>query len=80
MSEWVKVEERLPENRQEVIAYAPRFFPPVFAVQYFNTGRVSDDGRLLGLDPEFQWCDGAFDTPAVGEEITHWMPMPEPPA
>lgn len=52
---WIKVEDRLPEEHQTVIAYMKNIRNPDIKIQVI------------------QWWTG--DT----EEISHWMPLPEPP-
>ena len=63
--EWISVEDRLPEPMQEVLVFD------------------GDDLVFVRLwswdDGESHWYDsyGAIDS--CGSNITHWMPLPEPP-
>lgn len=73
MSEWISVEDRLPEL-------------PGKNVVYETVSLLVTDGRFVGIC-DYQWGNGAGtpwsawsnygDIPA--EFISHWMPKPEPP-
>ena len=60
---WISVLVRLPENGQKIIAAFRD-----------SGGQVADQAR---------YCDGAFDFASWvnvrAENVTHWMPLPEPP-
>ncbi len=58
MSEWIPVNECLPEKRQRVLVYSPHM-------------AESDIGPI-----SIQW---GFICPRRNSDITHWMPLPEPP-
>ena len=66
MSEWIMVEDRIPDDGQNVIAFVDSAF--VVAAQYRNScfyDVLKDaDGSL-------------FET--VSRDVTHWQPLPEPP-
>ena len=65
-SEWISVDERLPENGQEVLAYRGDFRGDMMnTYTYIGTGKWEDDYGYRGS--------------AKHEGITHWIPMPEPP-
>ena len=74
MAEWISVEERLPEIGQIVIIYA------VGTTVGFNKGigRVEMSQFYRGLNNNARWngLPGYF---LKDHEITHWMPLPEPP-
>lgn len=63
MSEWVSVRDRLPEIGVEVLVYDCGFM----GVWSLNK---TDQGVF--------WEDGHGDQYSV-DEVTHWMPLPEPP-
>lgn len=65
--DWVSVEERLPEGQQEVLVYLPKY-GSTMAV-YFLTD--ADPTRQTWFNPF--WSTKRFD------EVTHWMPLPQPP-
>jgi hypothetical protein len=64
--EWINSEDRLPEEYCQCLIYCPQSFPKnsrVLAANYY------DDNKKF-------YCD-AFEQ--VHEDVTHWMPLPEPP-
>lgn len=67
MSEWISVKDRLPQNGIGNVA--------IYASMY---------GKLIGLftiDPNTK--EPYVATPigrlTIGETVTHWLPLPEPP-
>jgi|ADGO01.1.fsa_nt_gi Protein of unknown function (DUF551). len=72
MGEWINIEERLPDNGQEVIIYAP---DGGVMGAFFRTWTHVRTGQLMqafqDYDNEiFNWWTW---------EVTHWQPLPEPP-
>lgn len=63
MSQWISVNERLPEEDVRVWSYAPGLQPYEMCVCY----------RLNG-----EWRYGANLLPN-GASVTHWQSLPEPP-
>ena len=63
VQEWIPVTERLPEKGQEVL---------VFDTRENWTG-------FAWLRPDETWTALGFDFPFDLGEVTHWMPLPEPP-
>ena len=61
--QWISVDDRLPENDSDVLAY----------LQIGEEGRIYPANYAKGV-----WFDCIFNTP-VTESTTHWMPMPVPP-
>lgn len=61
---WIGVKDRLPEDGQLVVIYDPENQPTVWPSKYDKKNGV------------FLSCEGWFEQ----EEITHWMPLPLPPA
>lgn len=63
---WISVEERLPERVEAVLVYAdgPRHNEGVYLSRY------------CGVE-EGWWVYGF---PTVAPHVTHWMPLPDPPA
>ncbi len=74
MNEWISVEERLPEDLTEVIAFVPKYKKWHFA--YLEDGRWFDDDNDNQLGYSQKDVDGFIDR---AEGVTHWMPLPEPP-
>lgn len=94
--QWISVEERLPENGQQVLIYdgnatqwkasvhSARFVKgrthDEIMVEYRDTGRLwhtfgDEEGNnkkpyAWRGDAHMQW---------FGQQVTHWMPPPEPP-
>ena len=60
--EWISVEDKLPEEYQQVLAY---YYGDVYVLAYY-------DGGFKDFDEQ-----GYPDEPF--EDISHWMPLPEPP-
>ncbi len=65
VSGWIRVEDRMPEDRDDVIAYGKYYETdrPEVASAWFKGGlfiRNEDGDHLI--------------------DVTHWQPMPEPPA
>ena len=65
MSEWISVKERLPRQNTGVLTFAPKMAMPI-VVDWYNGYYGEDDG---------EWYEGW----QTGRNITHWMPLPEPP-
>lgn len=66
--QWISVEDRLPELRKAVLAYAP-LHKNIWAVTLHEDGNWYYWSLLTRLyDPVWE-----------GGPITHWMPLPEPP-
>ena len=60
---WISVDDRLPEDESNVLAYA----------------RNGEEGRIYPANyAKGVWFDCIFDIP-VTNATTHWMPLPEPP-
>ena len=71
MSEWISVEDRLPPLGQRVFVAATRPAAP-FAVGYM-------DGSDWGIWWEYDLTEEEID-PREDGLVTHWMPLPTPPA
>ena len=63
VQEWVSVEDRLPEDDSDVIAYL----------------RTGEEERIFPANyAKGVWFDCIFNK-RVTETTTHWMPLPNPP-
>ena len=60
---WISVRERLPQDGQKVIATFRN-----------DGGRVVDQARYA--NGEFDFASWAY---VWGDNVTHWMPLPQPP-
>ena len=63
VQDWIPVDERLPEKGEEVL---------VFDTRENWTG-------FAWLNPDETWTALGFDFPLGLGEVTHWMPLPQPP-
>ena len=63
VQEWISVDDRLPEKGEEVL---------VFDTRENWTG-------FAWLRPDETWTALGFDFPFDLGEVTHWMPLPQPP-
>ena len=63
VQKWIPVTERLPEKGEEVL---------VFDTRENWTG-------FAWLRPDETWTALGFDFPFDLGEVTHWMPLPQPP-
>lgn len=79
MSGWISVQKELPEARQEVLVFCKWDDSPLIAFHdnaYWT--EKCDNIEIIGdavATTEIHKV-GAKD---IGCEITHWMPLPEPP-
>ena len=65
MSEWISVEDRLPDNHQRVIGIG------------FDYGDIKNNRHYVVCEYfDGIWMGGEYEE---FEYITHWMPLPEPP-
>ena len=63
VQEWVSVDDRLPEDDSDVLAYS----------------RIGEESRIYpACYTNGVWFDCVFNVPAT-DMTTHWMPMPNPP-
>ena len=61
---WISIEERLPEDGRDILAYyADGIETRIIACNYYK-----------GV-----WFDCLFNTLMICKNISHWMPLPEPP-
>lgn len=66
---WIPVTERLPEYHKEVLTRS----------KMGTSGHHYSMAKLWMIDDELGWVfDDGFEPQDIAE-ITHWMPLPEPP-
>ena len=63
VQEWISVTERLPEKGEEVLVFDTR----------------ENWAGFAWLRPDETWTALGFDFPFDLGEVTHWMPLPQPP-
>lgn len=70
---WTPCSERLPEDGAPVLVYTPRAITPqtVHVATFSRDKRPGKNGH--------GWI-GYRDTYWIGDSVTHWMPLPSPPA
>ena len=75
VQEWVSVDDKLPENGQEVfVAYVFPFQNSLISKHFYSASIYHiDDGNGLVNRPHFE--NEGFH----GMRVTHWMPIPQPP-
>lgn len=64
-NEWVRVEERLPNDKQIVLFHQKDEF--IYCAEYFEGNKILSSAWFIDND---SW---------EAEEVTHWMPLPAPP-
>lgn len=70
MSEWIRCDERLPPDCESVLIYT-KHMPPISAcLTYSKNG----DAILYHIN---DWDES--DQLLYLDEVSHWMPLPEPP-
>lgn len=60
---WIPVSEHLPDDDTIVLVHVPGASEPVWI------------GFYVSEYDDWVWAEGA----TIVEEVTHWMPLPEPP-
>jgi hypothetical protein len=64
---WISVKERLPEEDQQVLVYSEDY---PMEVMWFRNNKFNEYYEDLDIKKDYN-----FEI----EEVTHWMPIPEPP-
>ena len=79
MNEWINVKDKMPEDRAEVLVFCKWDTSPLIA---FHDGidwtEKCDNLEIIG-DACASTLIHAVGDKDTGCEITHWMPLPEPP-
>lgn len=68
MSEWISVKDRLPEVGEQVIVYRQK-------KDHKSKKEICFDSIAILCHDNLVWWNSHF----LGYEVTHWMPLPEPP-
>ena len=83
VQEWISVKDRLPEEDDSIHFYCDGRMRRTTVLAYTEYGRIIPKNRLIVkptgneyLDTQvtdgWEWARGT-------EEVTHWMPLPQPP-
>jgi len=64
--EWISVKDRLPKEYTYCLIYCPQSFPK--NIRVLSASFYEDDKTFH--------CDANEE---IHEDVTHWMPLPEPP-
>ncbi len=67
MSEWISVDERLPEELGKYICYFSDGSIETYDFEGLDDGRYGITDVGVGFEATKDW------------HVTHWMPLPEPP-
>ena len=69
MSEWISVEDRLPERDEKVLCYYG-----------FEKNGEKHNMRFIGCLDYYAYDENPhFQHASTGLFVTHWMPLPKPP-
>lgn len=84
MSEWISVKDRMPATPHEMGQFDPDGEHVVWEGLVSNSLEISDGYNLARghyrADGEWVVYDAEHDFQLVDPaEVTHWMPLPEPP-
>lgn len=63
LNEWISVEERLPEGHMQVLMWSARW-------------KIAEAGSYYN---KHFWVYTEIGDGYIADNITHWMPLPEPP-
>ena len=75
MSEWISVKDELPDEETPVLAFAPnRYDAPVVAARFWEYASYED-----AYNSFLYWDAYHNDGQDIDSEVTHWIPLPEPP-
>lgn len=69
--EWIRVEVGLPDTKEPVFVYIKSDYVDYMLVAYYDNGWM-ESVVSEGYDNSIDYIDYSGD-------ITHWMPLPEPP-
>lgn len=72
MSEWINVEDRLPDHNEIVLV-----FDEIGSVISMAKFRQFDEP--INFDDQDCWYVMNIDNLEIDYQVTHWMPLPKPP-
>lgn len=71
MSEWISVDEELPQLSSPASGM-------IYVLVWCDNKKEAYKGVRLGSEHDFFW--GCYPGSAIDADVTHWMPLPEPPS
>ena len=79
MNNWISVKDRLPEEGKRVIGWGQRWID-VGEVMYGTADDYDPDHIIPDDQPnEVRWRWHRDGTLVHDQNVTHWMPLPDPP-
>ena len=78
MMEWISIEERLPDNSEPVLINVFEFNQSSVQLGYLYKGNwFASEGDYI--EAEGGWDGAVINSTLENENVTHWMPLPDPP-
>lgn len=93
-SNWISVKDRLPEHQSNVLTYDGNIKRLCFYVKKHSEEFYCDDDKCDHFDyhelkdrlywkegwyEDLEQFEGNYDSYWIVRDVTHWMPLPEPP-
>ena len=75
--EWIKVEDRLPEDMQEVLVFGNTEVnneKTTYLAIFHKNVQCKDINGKVHVESQFWEIQYGYDM-----DVTHWMPLPQPP-
>lgn len=69
MAKWISVEDRLPD----------KYTPVLCCRKYVGVADILEYGLVHGKMCFYYFDEDGFVVEATNPDVTHWMPLPEPP-
>ena len=83
VQEWISVDDRLPEDDEKIESYYDGRMSCKTVLIYTKYGIIIPKNRLIVRPTGNKYLDdqvtGGWIWAGGTEEVTHWMPIPEPP-
>lgn len=76
---WISVDDSLPEIDVDVLILASKFKPFNESYGVSFTGFINDSGFWCANVSHVEGCYERVVESFDHEDVTHWMPLPEPP-
>ena len=83
VQEWISVKDMLPEDDEQIESYDDGRMSCKTVLAYTKYGRIISKNRLIVIPTGNKYLDNQVTDGWIWargtEEITHWMPIPQPP-